>query len=790
MTTSSSNSMKRLVEIVGIATLYTVTGKIGFLMAIPPGNITAVWPPSGISLAAVLLLGSRVWPGIWLGSFVVNNWFFASHASVSHLSIAISGVIAAGSAAQALIGAFLIHRLTGTRNPIDSVSSIFQFVGIEMVSCLVASSIGTTSMAVSGFSEWENYSSSWWTWWLGDFVGIMTITPFLLVLSRCPQNRWASRRIAEAALILTLLLISGSVIFSGNSYIGISHLPVAFLFIPFMVWVALRFGSGGVVVLTLFLTGLSIWGTNMGSGPFVREKFNESLMLLQSFISIICITGLVLSAALRDRERTDEALRSSERRLVGALNIAEAALISVDESQKIIQFDQIAEQIFGYSPQEILGRPLSQLLPLRFTEVHRQHLQDFSASPVKVRRMGERKEVFGRRKDGSEFPAEAAISKLNQGGRTTFTAVIRDISERKGVEQSLRRYSDRLKILHEIDRAILSVQSSEGVAQVAIDRMKQLIPYYRASVVLFDLKIHEATVLAMDSQSTSRVKVGASLPLEAFDFLDIRQLTQGNFHSVEDIHSLIQPTPAIELLKADGVRAYLNVPLICQSRLIGTLNLGSEHPNSFTFEDVEIAREMADLLAVAIQQTRLYEQVERHASELEIQAMRDPLTGIPNRILLFDRLHQAIQAGQRENRTGAFGILDLDFFKEINDSHGHLCGDEILKQIGPRIRVALRESDTLARLGGDEFGILLPNTDQEGTIRVSQKILNTLQQPFTVEGRSLNVTASLGIAFFPEHGEAAGILISRADMAMYRAKKQRNRYAVYAAEKDVHPEHL
>ncbi|MBI3621275.1 MAG: EAL domain-containing protein [Nitrospirae bacterium] len=169
---------------------------------------------------------------------------------------------------------------------------------------------------------------------------------------------------------------------------------------------------------------------------------------------------------------------------------------------------------------------------------------------------------------------------------------------------------------------------------------------------------------------------------------------------------------------------------------------------------------------------------------LEYQANHDALTALPNRNLLNDRLRQAILAAQRDHHSLALLVLDLDRFKEINDTLGHHHGDLLLKEVGPRLRAALRESDTIARLGGDEFAVLLPTADQEGAVMTSQKILQTLEKPFALDELALDVEASIGIALFPEHGLDAETIMRRADIAMYTAKQAGSGYALYASEHD------
>ncbi len=175
----------------------------------------------------------------------------------------------------------------------------------------------------------------------------------------------------------------------------------------------------------------------------------------------------------------------------------------------------------------------------------------------------------------------------------------------------------------------------------------------------------------------------------------------------------------------------------------------------------------------------------RHNKELEYQSLHDALTSLPNRLLLQDRLRQAIYTAQREDRLLALFMIDLDGFKAINDTLGHHYGDLLLQQLSSRIQGVLRRSDTIARFGGDEFCILLPTiTDSKHATDIAAKITETLEQPFIFEGQPYNVGMSIGIALYPEHGCDSGVLMRHADVAMYIAKNNSLDYTLYDSSQD------
>ncbi len=171
---------------------------------------------------------------------------------------------------------------------------------------------------------------------------------------------------------------------------------------------------------------------------------------------------------------------------------------------------------------------------------------------------------------------------------------------------------------------------------------------------------------------------------------------------------------------------------------------------------------------------------------LEHQATHDALTGLPNRVLLHRRCVEALDAAQADGTPAAVLILDLDRFKEVNDTLGHQVGDRLLQQIAMRLRDPLRPVDTIARLGGDEFAILLPGVSMPEARAMAAGLIGRLEDPFRIDGLGLQVDASVGIAMYPDHGSEAAVLIQRGDVAMYVAKKVRNTVAVYDPEQDFH----
>ncbi len=290
---------------------YCVTGGIGLLLAIPPGYATAVWPPSGIALAALLLWGPRVWPGIWLGSFLVNVWvaLAPTNAVIGFTSLAVAASIGVGSTLQALLGAFLLQRWLGVGKVFESGPAVLSFAAIEALSCTLAPTWGVTSLGLAGIVNHGAYADSWRTWWLGDLIGVLVLTPVLLTwrqLLEVDRRRW--HRAEAIGLLLLLALLTGFVFFGPTPLAGGAY-PLTFLPLACLVWIAFRLNPGNVALATCLVSAVAVFATTQGIGPFARASTNESLLLLQSFTGLTIMTALTLAAAATGHKKSEAALR-------------------------------------------------------------------------------------------------------------------------------------------------------------------------------------------------------------------------------------------------------------------------------------------------------------------------------------------------------------------------------------------------------------------------------------------------------------------------------------------------
>jgi two-component system cell cycle response regulator len=233
-------------------------------------------------------------------------------------------------------------------------------------------------------------------------------------------------------------------------------------------------------------------------------------------------------------------------------------------------------------------------------------------------------------------------------------------------------------------------------------------------------------------------------------------------------------------LKAIETGGYLPVLVITAQpgHKLRALNAGAKDFISKPFDLVEVKTRIHNMLEVRL----LYKQLEQYSRALESLALHDALTGLPNRRLLFDRLSLAIAHARRNKSTMAVMYLDLDGFKQINDTLGHDAGDTLLSMVADRLVAAVRQEDTVARMGGDEFVIALwESSHADGMASLVSKVIQAVSQPYRIEGRDVNITASVGVGIYPTHGEQVETLMKSADLALYEAKRAgKNDYRIAA----------
>ncbi|HEX9432141.1 MAG TPA: MASE1 domain-containing protein [Burkholderiales bacterium] len=448
--------VQRPFQVALLAAVYFAAAKVSLLVAIPPGYATAIWPPSGIALAALLLWGNRLWLGVWIGSFAANL-------TVEGAVLA-SAVIATGSSLQAFVVASLIRRTLGVPRRFAQVREVLIFVGIAAAGAVIAPSVALLPLATIFPLPRSDLAWNWWTWWQGDACGMLIFAPLLLSWS-APGITWRRRKIFEAAVFALLLIAAGEVVFTA----GFGR---TFVIVPFVIWAAFRFGAREVTTTSAVICAMALWYTlRVDVGPFSSLPQNEALLLLLVFVSTVVVTGLMLSALLaqlaaardeletRVHERT-KLLAESERRFrLMVESVVDYAIFMLDTEGRVASWNLGAQRIKGYAADEIIGQHFSRFYPRE--EVERGKPQ---WELVVAKRDGRfEEEGWRQRKDGSFFWASVVITAVrDDGGRLLgFSKVTRDLNERKRVEAELVRAKEKAERASESKSQFLANMSHE-----------------------------------------------------------------------------------------------------------------------------------------------------------------------------------------------------------------------------------------------------------------------------------------------------------------------------------------
>jgi signal transduction histidine kinase len=287
-----------------LAILYVIAGKIGLNLASLHASASPVWPPAGIALAAILLIGYRAWPAIFVGAFIVNL--------TTAGDIATSVAIATGNTLEAVAGAWLVKRFGGGKNVFDRPQGVFKFAIAAAIASLVSPMFGVTSLALDGFADWTKYGAIWVTWWLGDVTGDLIFTPLVLLWGIRWKLALKREEAAEVGVLLLLLALLSAVVFGGWMDISAKNYPIAFICGPIVIWTAFRFTQRETATGIFILSVISVWGTVRGFGPFVGQSENQSLLTVQSWTAVLAITAMALSAGMAERRRIEEELQQQK----------------------------------------------------------------------------------------------------------------------------------------------------------------------------------------------------------------------------------------------------------------------------------------------------------------------------------------------------------------------------------------------------------------------------------------------------------------------------------------------
>jgi PAS domain S-box-containing protein len=658
--TTPEKKALRLALLVCLAATYFVAGKIGLMLASVHASATAVWPPTGIAMAALLVLGYRVWPGIFLGAFLVNV--------TTAGSVATSIGIATGNTLEGLVGAYLVNRFVNGRNAFDQPLDIFKFaVYAGILSTTVSATFGVTSLCLGNFANWTSYGAIWLTWWLGDMAGDLVVAPLLILWITKPRSRWNRGQVLEAALLSLSLILIGLTVFGGLLPTENKNYPLEFICISILVWTAFRFGQRETVTATFVLSVIAIWGTVAGFGPFVRENANEALLLLQGFMGVMAVMAMSFAAVVSERRRVEEkvlrlneelerrvierttqfeianqelkneitareqaakAQRDSEMKFRSVVQLALDAIILADGDGKIISWNNGAQTIFGYQQEEVLGKPLTSLMPERYRHDHLAGLARLRLTG-EAKALGKVVELHGLRKDGQEIPLELSVAVWDTGAEKFYSGIIRDVTARKQAEEALLRQAHQLGVLNNLAHEIGGLLEAKDICKTVAQKLCEAFGYFNVAIFTVESRTPAPHGAASATRRDGVCDNAGQLVLQhnagAYETLvpagEYRQaLGQGIIgHVAETGKTLVvndaRQYPEFFELEGMRIRSEAAFPLKIGERVIGVLNLDSELYNDFVENDIALLTTVSEQAAMAIEQARLFERIQQELAE-------------------------------------------------------------------------------------------------------------------------------------------------------------------------------
>ncbi len=295
---------RQVIDNVTLAVIYFGAAKLGFLFSFVEGNVTLVWPPSGLALAALLLFGLRLWPGLVLGAFA------ATASTGAPLGFALGTAI--GNPLEAVAGYYLLRHLADFNPTLARPRDVLAVLLSAAACSTLSASIGTSALCLNGMAPWAAFFAIWPGWWLGDAMGIFVLLPFLTTWMRKPHlDDYRDQALEALWLFITILLVT-SLVFGQWEGLPASTIPLQYLIFPLLAWAAFRFGPRGAATTALVVVGLAVWHTRNGGGPFVSEELNQSLALLWTFIAMVMMQSLFIAAAVAQRSQAERARAASE----------------------------------------------------------------------------------------------------------------------------------------------------------------------------------------------------------------------------------------------------------------------------------------------------------------------------------------------------------------------------------------------------------------------------------------------------------------------------------------------
>jgi len=469
---------------------------------------------------------------------------------------------------------------------------------------------------------------------------------------------------------------------------------------------------------------------------------------------------------INEKKQAEERLLVSEARQRTLVESVVDALITIDKLGIIGSFNQAAVRIFGYTVEEVLGKNVKMLMPQEIASKHDSILKNYVKTQRVNNVVGEVRELVAQRKNGDFFPIELAISEMRVGGDLHFVGIIRDITERKAIEAKVNKMisdmaaqTKEIQALNDFGDVLQSCLNLEEAYQVISRTLPFLIPDFSGGLYVFDKSCNSFVLLE---------NWGEVAPKRAnFALSDCMAIRRGGVY----LSQVNQSALLCQHLEVQDNLVSHCLPLAAQGEVFGVIHLQgiaeTETDSVLSVSSIFLS-DIAKNISVVVASLKLKQ-------ELLEQSIQDPLTGLFNRRFMEASFEKELQQAKRkESVVLTYIMIDIDFFKKVNDTFGHEAGDYVLQSLGEILQQQTRKGDIACRFGGEEFALCLPDMPRELAVSRCEDIRKAMKSTqFEFMGKDMgSITISLGVAYYPEHGTSLDELMRKADNALYIAKEE------------------
>nr|WP_225444782.1 EAL domain-containing protein [Pseudomarimonas arenosa] len=715
-----------------LALAYYGCARLGLSLPLVTGYVTVLWLPSGIAVAALYRWGLGYWPAVYLAALAVE-YKLSQDWGVS-LGIAVSNTLAP------LAAAWVLRRGQFSTTQPSARDLLVLLFGAALGCMLISASGGTLGLYLSGAVQAPQLSGTWLSWWLGDAVGVLAGGLPLLLLHRqdLHWSRYAERAPELLATVGFALIVGLLPLLSGVRTLAFDLLPLAGV-----IWLSLRFSLWPALALALALSLLQALEVSRIGPSLSAEAALAELIHLWTYVTTLFAVAMLVAGLNAERERSRQQLQESEQRYRSLIEHAPEAIVVLDpELGHFVEVNQEAERLFACSRARLLTLGPAELSPERQPD---GRLSAEAARENIGRALGGEMPQFRWTHlddQGRQFTCEVRLLCLPATDRRLIRGSLIDISEELQLEQLRQEQEDRLRLALEA--------SGDGVWDWHIQKHRE---YY------------SPRLLAMYGYSSEDIEPSP----DSFDRLthpdDVAAMQadrEAHWHGETDSY-----VNEHRIRCKDGSWKWV----LSRGAVVSRDGDGSPLRMVGTHTDISARKEIED---------RVWR-----------QANFDGLTGLPNRHFLRRALERMVEEGIAVQGGLSLLFIDLDGFKEVNDTYGHDLGDQLLIEAARRIDSLISAPHQAARLGGDEFTVVLRGVvDIETVDSIATQLVAVLDQKFEFAGHEAFVSASIGISRLPQDAHSVSELFKHADQALYVAKDLgRNRYAHFSPELQRATEH-